>query len=296
VGATVKTFLVDFVRLARPEQYVKNLFIFLPLFFAYKLTDVSRFLACLLSFVAFCLLASAVYVLNDIRDISSDCLHPNKRNRPLASGRISPKQGKWFGLMLILMSMSFWYFIKMPAVLIFIVYFTLNCFYSLWLKHIAVVDVTCIAIGFVLRVLIGTVQADLSTSHWIILMTFLLSMFLALAKRRDDLILQEMNNQKLRKSMDGYNLEFVSLSMLLMAAVTVVSYILYTVSPDVVSRYNNEYIYLTTFWVILGIMRYFQITFVQKISGSPTLVLWKDTFIKIVLLGWVLTYFIIMYL
>ena len=126
-------------------------------------------------------------------------------------------------------------------------------------------------------------------------MTFLLAMFLALAKRRDDLILQERNDSKLRRSMDGYNLEFVSLSMLLMAGVTIVSYIMYTVSPEVLSRYNNEYIYLTTFWVILGIMRYLQIALVEKNSGSPTQVLWKDTFIKIVLLGWILSYFIIMY-
>ena len=285
----------DFIRLARPEQYVKNLFIFLPLFFAFKLMNGSLLCACTLSFLSFSLLASSVYVFNDIRDISRDRQHPVKKNRPLASGRISEKQGVWFALVLILMSMSFWYFLKKQTILIFLAYAAMNGIYSIRLKHIAVVDVTCIAIGFVLRILIGTVQADLPTSHWIILMTFLLAMFLALAKRRDDLILQEKDNSKLRSSMDGYNLEFVSLSMLLMAGVTVVSYIMYTVSPEVVSRYNNEYIYLTTFWVIMGIMRYFQIALVEKNSGSPTQILWKDAFIKIVLLGWILSYFIIMY-
>ena len=287
--------LIDFIRLARPEQYVKNLFIFLPLFFAFKLMNGSLLFACTQSFLSFSLLASSVYVFNDIRDISSDRQHPDKKKRPIASGRISVKQGVWFALVLILMSMSFWYFLKKQTILIFLAYASMNGIYTIRLKHIAVLDVTCIAVGFVLRILIGTVQADLSTSHWIILMTFLLAMFLALAKRRDDLILQERNDSKLRRSMDGYNLEFVSLSMLLMAGVTIVSYIMYTVSPEVLSRYNNEYIYLTTFWVILGIMRYLQIALVEKNSGSPTQVLWKDTFIKIVLLGWILSYFIIMY-
>jgi len=291
----MKINLIDFLRLARPDQYIKNLFIFLPLFFAFKLKDFNLFIACLLSFISFCLLASSVYVYNDIRDIASDRMHPVKRNRPLASGRITLKQGMWFGIVLWLLSMSLWYFIKIQAVLIFLIYSGLNWIYSRYLKHIAIVDVTCIAIGFVLRVLVGTIQADVSISHWIILMTFLLAMFLALAKRRDDLILQESVQKQLRKSMDGYNLEFVSMCMLLMAGVTIVSYIMYTVSPEVVSRYKNDNIYLTTFWVLLGIMRYFQIAFVQKNSGSPTQILWKDNFIKAVLFAWVLTYFIIMY-
>jgi hypothetical protein len=131
-------------------------------------------------------------------------------------------------------------------------------------------------------------------THWLVLMTFLLALFISLAKRRDDLLLARSGNSG-RKSLDGYNLEFVSGAMMIMAAVTIVSYILYTVSPDVIQKHGSTHLYLTSFWVIIGLLRYMQITFVREASGAPTQVLLKDPFLHVVLVLWLISFVIFIY-
>ena len=282
-----------YIKLGRPHQYVKNGFIFLPVFFGYNLSDMSSIISTLWAFVVFSLAASSVYVFNDIRDIQEDLSHPKKKFRPLPSGQIIKRDAFLFfsGLVIgafLLGSLL----LPPPFLLILLFYLVLNIAYSLFLKHIAIVDVVCVAIGFVLRVFAGGVAAEVHPSHWLILMTFLLSLFIALAKRRDDLLLAA-NGNILRKSLGGYNLEFASNSMMVMAAVTIVSYILYTVSPEVSGKHGAQNLYLTTFWVIIGFMRYMQHTFVRERSGSPTEVLLKDRFLQAIIILWLLNFFII---
>ena len=165
----------------------------------------------------------------------------------------------------------------------------INIFYSFKLKHIAIVDIFIIAFGFVLRLFIGGTCGNIELSHWIILMTFLLALFLALAKRRDDVMLSSQG-KTLRKNIDGYNYEFISASMILMSGVIIVSYILYTVSNDVVEKFNTSNLYLTSIFVILGILRYMQITFVEQNSGSPTKVVLTDRFLQITILLWLISF------
>ncbi|MFH2070794.1 MAG: prenyltransferase, partial [Elusimicrobiota bacterium] len=155
----------------------------------------------------------------------------------------------------------------------------LNVLYSFFLKHVAIVDIILIAIGFVLRVNGGGIAANVDISHWIVIMTFLVALFLALAKRRDDLILSQ-NGMNTRNNIDGYTHEFISLSMGIMASVIIVSYILYTVSAEIQQKYDTHSLYITAFWVLAGILRYLQITFVKQKSGSPTLILMKDIFLQ----------------
>jgi decaprenyl-phosphate phosphoribosyltransferase len=282
-----------YIKLGRPHQYVKNGFIFLPVFFGYNLSDMSSIISTLWAFVVFSLAASSVYVFNDIRDIQEDLSHPKKKFRPLPSGQIIKRDAFLFfsGLVIgafLLGSLL----LPPPFLLILLFYLVLNIAYSLFLKHIAIVDVVCVAIGFVLRVLAGGVAAEVHPSHWLVLMTFLIALFIALAKRRDDLLLAA-NGNNLRRSLDGYNLEFASNSMMIMAAVTIVSYILYTVSPEVSAKHGSQNLYLTTLWVIIGVMRYMQHTFVYKRSGSPTEVLLKDRFLQAIIILWLLNFFII---
>ena len=167
--------------------------------------------------------------------------------------------------------------------------------YSVKLKHIAIIDITIIAIGFVIRLFIGSTVSDIPLSMWIVIMTFLLALFIALAKRRDDVIIFNETGKKMRKVVDGYNLKFIETSMSIMASITLVSYITYTTSDRVTQLYNNEYLFLTSIFVIIGILRYLQITIVKEDSGSPTKIILKDFFIQLALLGWILSFIWIIY-
>ena len=285
--------LYALISLGRPSQYVKNLYVFLPVLFGYKFLSEPSLVKTLWAFLLFSLASSAVYVFNDIRDISEDLHHPQKKFRPLPSGLVSKREAYIFFCVLVFTTilLSQW---LLPVSFLFILlsYFVINIPYSLLLKHIAIVDVACVATGFVLRVFAGGIAGEVQPSQWLILMTFLLSLFVALAKRRDDLLLAA-NGNNLRKSLDGYNLEFASNSMMLMAAVTIVSYILYVVSPEVSAKHNTENLYLTTFWVIVGFMRYMQQIFLYKKSGSPTEVLLTDRFLLLIILLWLLSFLVI---
>jgi 4-hydroxybenzoate polyprenyltransferase len=279
----------------RPHQYIKNLFIFLPLFFALEITNTTLLLQALIAFIAFSLSASAIYTLNDYYDIEDDRLHPKKKIRPLASGAISRPQAitimsVLFGIGLVLMSL-----LSLKATLILVTYIVINIAYTIWLKHIAILDVTTIAIGFVLRLFIGSAVTNIALSMWIVIMTFLLALFMALAKRRDDVIIYLETGKKMRKVIDGYNLQFLDGAMMIMASVVIVSYTLYTTSTEVVARVGSEYLYLTALFVILGIMRYLQIAFVLLDSGSPTKIVLRDSFIQLTLLGWIVSFGWILY-
>ncbi len=285
---------VEILRLARPHQHVKNGFVLLPLFFGGRLYDADAAVGALIAFAAFCLAAGAVYVVNDIRDAGEDRLHPVKRLRPIAAGRVSTREAVCFFGALVLCAGALSLLPPSPALIRIIgVYIVLNLAYSFYLKHIAVVDVLCIAIGFVLRIFAGGVGADVAISPWIIIMTFLLALFLALGKRRDDLLGVERGRHG-RKSLDGYNMAFVTSAMVVMASVIIVSFILYSVSPGVV-RKHGDHLYLTGFWVIAGLLRYLQIALVEERAGSPTRLLLKDPFLLGVVLLWFFNFYWLIY-
>ena len=285
-----------YIQLARPHHYLKNGFIWLPLFFGYKLTDTHAAMQTFYAFCAFCLLASSLYAYNDLKDVAEDRHHPIKKNRPLARGVIAPFEAVVFCGVLLVVAFSL-SFLLLPLNLLFVLagYALLNFTYTTFLKHRAIVDVTCIALGFVLRIFVGGLAADLQISHWIVIVTFLLALFLALAKRRDDLVLVSNGLNKSRQALDGYNLEFISSSMIIMASVIIVAYVLYTVSPGVIEKHGTDKLYLTSFWVLLGLLRYLQITFVKLRSGSPTMVLLKDYVLQTIIGLWLLTYYLLLY-
>ncbi len=293
--------MIAYLKLARPHQYLKNLFVLLPLFFGWSLAGPDAVQNTLSAFAAFCMAASAIYVINDIRDAAEDRAHPVKRNRPVASGAVPVGKAAVFAVVLAAAAFAASALLLNAAfVSILAGYVVLNLCYSFFLKHMAIVDLACIAVGFVLRVFAGGAVSGIAPSHWIVLMTFLLALFLGFAKRRDDLVLaagSENRNgaPKMRKSLDGYNLEYVSLSMVLMAAVVIVGYILYTTSPEVVAKHGSDKLYLTSFWVVMALLRYMQITFVEKKSGSPTLVLAKDVFIQACIALWIASFYFILY-
>lgn len=283
-----------YLQLARPHQYLKNGFIWLPLLFGYGLSNPKAILLTGLAFVAFCLLASAIYIINDLRDIEEDRNHPIKKMRPLASGAVRPSEAGWLTLGLFIGAISISIiFLHMSVVYILMTYFLLNIAYTFMIKRIPIFDIVCIAMGFVLRIYVGCTAPQIQISPWIVIVTFLLALFLALAKRRDDLLLLNKGH-RVRKAIDGYSLEFISLAMGIMASVIIVAYILYTVSPEVMAKHGTH-LYVSAIWVLLGILRYLQITFVEEKSGSPTLVLIRDRLLQGIVAAWLVNIYILLY-
>ena len=292
--------------LMRPHQYSKNLFIFAPAFFGFGQYDLGAVWGyLLLGFVGFCLIASGIYALNDIIDAQQDRLHPTKCNRPVASGAISATQAGLFSLALLLIGGGayimlgciyrsdvaddslaglFWAF-SAPVLL----YLLLNILYCLRLKHIAIVDIFCIASGFVIRLWIGANLIQVALSHWIVITTFLLALFLALAKRRDDIILLE-SGKKVRKNIEGYNRVFLDIAMGISASLVMVAYIFYSIDESVNERLHTHNLYLTSIFVLLGIFRYMQLTFVEQNSASPSKILLNDRFLQITIALWLLSF------
>ena len=288
-------YLSSIIKLMRPHQYIKNFFIFLPLFFALKITDTTLLTHAIIAFIAFSLGASAIYTFNDYHDMEEDKLHPKKKYRPLALGEISKKEAIIIMTVLSTISFIIMTMLSLNALGIMAVYVFMNIAYSFYFKHIAIIDVSIIAIGFALRLFVGSAVTGIHLSMWIVIMTFLLALFLALAKRRDDVLIYLDTGKKMRKVIDGYNLQFLDTAMAIMASVVIVAYTIYTTSSEVVARVHSEYLYLTALFVIIGIMRYLQISFVFKDSGSPTKIVLKDRFIQLVLIGWVLSFVWILY-
>lgn len=282
------------INLLRPTHYVKNIFIFLPLFFSGQITLMEKSVSAIIAFVAFSLSASAIYIFNDLRDIKNDKMHPVKKLRPLASGLVSKKLAFFLMIILLCISLSLMITVSTKSLIILIIYILLNLAYSLGLKRIPIIDITIISIGFVLRLFVGSFAYNVDLNTWILIMTFLLALFIALGKRRDDVLILKKTKKKMRKSIDGYNLKLIDSSMLVLAATTVVTYIQFSISSESIIKFN-ENLYLTTIFIIFGIMRYLQLVFVHNTSGDPVEIILNDNITKINLLIWLSSFIWIIY-
>ncbi|MBN8876971.1 MAG: decaprenyl-phosphate phosphoribosyltransferase [Chitinophagaceae bacterium] len=287
---------MSYIKLLRPKDWAKNLFLFIPLFFAGEFTDLGKISQILLGFIAFSAIASSIYILNDYRDIEDDRKHPVKCKRPLASGAVSKPSALVIAAILIVGGFLLAWQIRDKFLFVLAIYFLINLGYSFGLKSVAILDIILLAIGFVLRVKAGSVIAYIPLSEWIIIMVFLLALFMAIGKRRDDVILKLSSGVDMRKSIKGYNLELLNVLLALICAVIIVSYFMYTMSPETMARLGTHRLYYTCLFVMAGIMRYLQIIFVMADSGSPTKILYRDRFIQIVLVLWVASFVAILYL
>ena len=286
-------------QLIRPKQWLKNVFVLLPLFFGGSLLDVPRLTAAIITFFAFSFAASSIYCFNDIVDVEADRAHPVKCKRPIAAGLISLPQA--YGLMTLMFILSALTMLLLPqrqwyiaAVILF--YWFLNLAYCAELKKHAIVDVCVIAFGFVLRIVAGGLATGTLLSQWIILMTFLLTLFLSFAKRRDDVLRMQQTGEAPRRNTSRYNLTFINQSITITASVTLVCYVMYTVSPEVTAHFNTQHLYLTSVFVLLGLLRYIQIAVVDEKSGDPTKVILRDRPMQLIVFAWVLSFIVIIYL
>ena len=293
------TNLTPYLQLLRPAQWIKNVFVFLPMFFSGNMLIASMWGYSLAAFFAFSFAASAIYCLNDIRDVEADKIHQKKRLRPIASGAV--KVSSAYILMAISAILSLLTALLLPwgipsLASIIALYLVLNVAYCFKLKQVAIIDVFTVSIGFVLRILAGGIACGIWVSPWLACMTFILALFLAFAKRRDDVIIREQTGVVVRKNILGYNSSFLNQTLGILAAVMMMCYIIYAVSPAVTARFNCEYLYVTSVFVLAGILRYLQVAMVETRSGSPTKVLLHDRFLQIDLLCWIITFITIIYL
>jgi len=286
---------VAYLKLLRPKDWAKNLFLFIPLFFAGEFLDSDKLIHLFYGFIAFSCIASSIYIINDYRDREDDRKHPVKCKRPLAAGTVSPTAAIVICTILILGGFGLAWWIRDKFLFVLAIYFFINLGYSLGLKNVPILDIILLAAGFVLRIKSGSVIARVFLSEWIVIMVFLLSIFMAIGKRRDDVLLKLSSGTDMRKSIKGYNLDFLNTLLALVSAVIIVSYFMYTMSPEVETRLGRR-LYYTCLFVMAGLMRYLQIIYVSSDSGSPTKILYKDRFIQLTLVLWIASFALILYL
>lgn len=292
--------VTPYLTLLRPQQWTKNAFVFLPLFFHGDLTNHQVLFRASIAFICFSLIASSIYCFNDIFDREADRRHPKKSKRPVAAGQVSVAAAYTLmavtcaaavGLCLTACGTQRYTFLGVLAF-----YFVMNLAYCTFLKRFALIDVFVIAVGFVLRVLAGGVVCSITLSHWLVLMTFLLALFLAFAKRRDDVVIYEDTGVAPRRNTNRYNLPFMNQAIGIVASVTMVCYIMYTVDAEVVARIGSSKIYLTSIFVLAGLIRYLQLTIVDVKSGSPTHILLHDRLTQCCIVGWIIAFLLLLYL
>lgn len=289
---------MKYIRLIRPSHWVKNMFVFMPLFFGHQLLNIPLLLNAMVMCVSFSFIASAVYCLNDIIDVEADRRHPVKCKRPIASGDVSVPTAYLMMLILIAMSISVLFLSSVGVVsgiCVIVTYLLMEIAYCLKLKRYAIIDVCMLSLGFVLRIIAGGVVTDIVISHWLVMMTFLLTLFLGIAKRRDDVLKMMSTGIAPRHNTKRYNLTFVNNAITITASVMLVCYIMYTVSPEVTENFHTRYLYLTSIFVLIGLLRYMQLAVVDEKTGDPTKILLHDRFTQLVVAAWGLTFLLIIY-
>ncbi len=269
------TFLA-LLKCMRPWQYTKNLLVFAALIFAHKLGDVSAILSTVAAFVLFSMVASSVYLINDIRDREDDRKHPEKRHRPIACGALSPKLASIAAVILVTVGIGGSFALTIGLGAVVLSYFGLQILYQVALKRMVLLDVFAIAAGFVLRAVAGAEAIQVVISPWLLICTLLLALFLGLAKRRGELVLLEEGAEGHRRTLDLYSIEMLDQLIPVMAASTLMSYCLYTISDRTVSELGSTRLMYTIPFVIYGLFRYVYLMHRHGQGGAPDKTLLRD--------------------
>lgn len=281
--------LRSFLSLIRPEQWVKNLIIFGALIFAREFTETDNILMAILAFGVFCLLSSAVYIVNDIHDRDSDRLHPLKRSRPIASGEISVPAARFLAVLLIVVGIGLTVFLPRPVTYIAAIFVAFNILYTALLKNIVIIDVMSIAVSFVIRAAAGSYAIEVPTSAWLVACTFLLALFIGFGKRRHELVTLKDDAVGHRVTLKKYSPYFLDQLISVVTASTVVAYTFYTLSPEIQEKLGVEHLELTIPFVLYGIFRYLYLIHQEERGGSPTSVLLSDIPILVNIALWFLS-------
>lgn len=286
--------LSTYFKLLRVDNYVKNLFIFAPLFFDFQF-DIYLIAKAVIAFILFCFLASGVYVFNDIVDLDSDRKHPVKRFRPLASGLITVKKGGIIGATLIVLSLSIAYLFNLDVFYVLFTYLVINVLYNLSLKRIPVIDVIVISCCFVIRILVGSFATEIPPSYWILTITFLLAMFLGFSKRRADIICTKNGGEK-NKNIGVFTLKSINITLSVFAVMICIMYFIYTIDAEVIANVGTSLVFLTNIFVMLGVARYLFLLKSSDTYKDPTAIVVSDRKLQFIIFLWVLSFLLIKYI
>ncbi len=271
------------IRLLRPAHWIKNGFVLVGLLFGRAIFKPDMLLSATFAFTAFCLIASFVYVINDLADSEADRRHPLKKHRPIASGAVSVSKAKILGVFLLTVALPLAW-LAGPVVLgIVLIYGFMNLAYSFGLKHIVILDVFIIAMGFMLRILAGTIGIGIEPSKWLIVCGLMITLFLGFAKRRAELV-QTSNDH--RKVLEHYSVELLDRFISIMASATIITYSLYTMAPETLKQRHGDKLIYTSPIVIYGMFRYLYLVYQRKQGEDPTIDIFRDRHLLLAVLMW----------
>jgi 4-hydroxybenzoate polyprenyltransferase len=273
----------------RPRQWTKNLLVFAALIFSQNLSNLPMVSDATIAFIIFCLLSGSVYTLNDLLDVKQDRTHPKKSQRPLASGKLQPPIAIVSGSILVLLSLANAFWLNTNFGFIALGYFILQIAYSTALKHIVILDVLAVSIGFVLRAIAGAEVINVPISSWLLVCTILLALFLSLGKRRHEIILLEDNAADHRKILFEYSPALLDQMISVVTASTVVAYALYTMSAETIAKFQTDNLKYTIPFVLYGIFRYLYLIHQKSEGGSPEKILLNDRPLLINIILYLLT-------
>lgn len=287
--------MIPLLQSLRPKQWIKNVLVFAALLFSLNADHSDLLLRSVWAFLLFCTASSSIYLINDTLDINQDRQHPVKSKRPIASGNV-PLPAAWTAaLFLFLGSVVLGYILAPTFALTLLIYVVLQLLYSTRLKHVVIVDVMIIAAGFVLRAIAGGVAINVLISHWLLTCTFLLALFLGFGKRRHELVLMEGGAANHRRVLDEYSPYFLDQMMGVVTASTVIVYILYTTSQDVVARFGTVNLIYTVPFALYGIFRYLYLVHKKDRGGDPTALLFDDRPLQLAIALWAVAVVLILY-
>jgi 4-hydroxybenzoate polyprenyltransferase len=267
---------LPYITQLRPRQWIKNILVFAALLFSIKISNLSMLYQSILGFVLFCSVSSSVYILNDFIDREADRQHPEKKDRPMASGAINPFVALGLGALLLILSLGIAFFLNQLFGIILLVYFLFNVAYTLKLKHVVILDILIIASGFVLRAVGGGIMIHVPLTPWFIMCTMLLALFLAISKRRHELYLLKSGSGSHRQVLDFYSIELLNQFNSIVTTLIVMSYALFTFTSG-----HSVQLMWTLILVIYGIMRYLYLVEMEGKGGKPEKVLLEDTHILV---------------
>jgi 4-hydroxybenzoate polyprenyltransferase len=279
----------------RPKQWTKNLIIFAGLVFSQNFFHPEFLKASILAFIAFCLCASSVYIINDIKDLEQDRLHPVKKLRPLPAGRIRPQTAVLFSVILVVVSLTLGFNLDLNFGLLLALYWIMMIVYSFKLKHMVIVDILVISAGFIIRAVSGAVVLDVLISRWLLACAIFLSLFLILAKRRNEIVELGSNAANHRAILEEYGERFLDQMIAVVTACTIISYVLYTVDPGTVEKFQTQGLIWTVPFVIYGIFRYLYLVYQRNLGGRPEMVLLMDRPLLLSIFLWIVASMIIVY-
>lgn len=272
----------------RPQQWYKNFIIFIAIVFSHNIGSIDAWIDSITAFIIFCLLSGSVYTINDIIDIKKDQQHPTKRNRPIASGNLKRSHAMIVAILFLAVSLSGSFMLNTSFGLASISYFILILVYSIWLKHIVIVDILIIATGFVIRAIAGAVAIMVVISPWLVICTFLLALFLALGKRRHELLLLGINANNHKKILDEYSIPMLEQMINIVTSSLIVSYSMYTFLT------GNSYMMLTIPFAIYGLFRYLHLIHSSEFGGEPEM-MFKDRPTVVNMVAWTISVICILY-